>query len=133
MYHGKIQAKQRPRFNGKFAYTPKETVSYENWIKTCYLQKYANEKPIDTAVKVIINAFFEIPKSTSKKKKVQMMENEILPTIKPDTDNIAKIVLDALNGLAFDDDKQVVDLQVKKWYNEEPSVTVYISEIKEKE
>ena len=36
---GKVQAKQRPRFNGKFAYTPKETIAYENWVKTCYLDK----------------------------------------------------------------------------------------------
>lgn len=126
---GKIQAKQRPRFNGKFAYTPKETVNYENWVKACYLEEYKNEKPFEKALKVNIIAFFEIPKSTSKKKKEQMLNNEIYPTTKPDTDNIAKSILDSLNKIAYLDDKQVVDLRVRKQYAEVPSVSVWISEV----
>lgn len=126
---GKIQAKQRPRFNGKFAYTPKETVNYENWVKACYLEKYRNEKPFEKALEVNIIAFFEIPKSVSKKKKEQMLNNEINPTTKPDTDNIAKSILDSLNGIAYLDDKQVVDLRVRKQYAEVPSVSVWISEV----
>lgn len=129
IYHGKIQAKQRPRFNGKFAYTPKETVNYENWVKACYLEKYRNEKPFEKALEVNIIAFFEIPKSTSKKKKEQMLNNEIYPTIKSDTDNIAKSILDSLNKIAYLDDKQVVDLRVRKQYAEVPSVSVWISEV----
>lgn len=129
IYHGKIQAKQRPRFNGKFAYTPKETVNYENWVKACYLEKYNNEKPFEKALKVNIIAFFEIPKSVSKKKKEQMLNNEIYPTIKSDTDNIAKSILDSLNKIAYLDDKQVVDLRVRKQYAEVPSVSVWISEV----
>lgn len=129
IYHGKIQAKQRPRFNGKFAYTPKETVNYENWVKACYLEKYNNEKPFEKALEVNIIAFFEIPKSVSKKKKEQMLNNEINPTTKPDTDNIAKSILDSLNKIAYLDDKQVVDLRVRKQYAEVPSVSVWISEV----
>ena len=129
IYHGKIQAKQRPRFNGKFAYTPKETVNYENWVKACYLEKYRNEKPFEKALEVNIIAFFEIPKSVSKKKKEQMLNNEIYPTTKPDTDNIAKSILDSLNKIAYLDDKQVVDLRVRKQYAEVPSVSVWISEV----
>lgn len=126
---GKIQAKQRPRFNGKFAYTPKETVNYENWVKACYLEKYRNEKPFEKALEVNIIAFFEIPKSVSKKKKEQMLNNEIYTTTKPDTDNIAKSILDSLNKIAYLDDKQVVDLRVRKQYAEVPSVSVWISEV----
>ena len=58
-----------------------------------------------------------------------MLNNEIYPTIKPDTDNIAKSILDSLNGIAYKDDKQVVKLNVDKRYNEEPSVRVWISEV----
>lgn len=126
---GKIQAKQRPRFNGKFVYTPQNTINYENWVKACYLEKYKNEKPFEKALEVNIIAFFEIPKSTSKKKKEQMLNNEINPTTKPDTDNIAKSILDSLNGIAYLDDKQVVDLRVRKQYAEVPSVSVWISEV----
>lgn len=129
IYHGKIQAKQRPRFNGKFAYTPKETVNYENWVKACYLEKYSNEKPLETALQVTIIAFFDIPKSISKKKREQMLNNEIYPTIKPDTDNIAKSILDSLNGIAYLDDKQVIKLVVEKYYAEVPSVSIEIKEV----
>lgn len=126
---GKFQAKQRPRFNGKFVYTPKETTSYENWVKACYLEKYRNEKPIETRIEVYIRAYFEIPKSASKKKREQMLEQEISPTVKPDTDNIAKSILDSLNGIAYLDDKQVIRLTVEKWYAEVPSVSVKIKEV----
>lgn len=93
---GRVQAKQRPRFNGKFAYTPKQTVEYENWIRTCLLDKYKEIKPSEKPLKAKIIAYYEIPKSTSKKKKQQMLNCEIFPTVKPDTDNIAKSILDSL-------------------------------------
>lgn len=126
---GKIQAKQRPRFNGIYVYTPDRTTNYENWVKACYLEKYNNEKLLETSLEVYIRAYFEIPKSVSKKKKQQMLENEISPTIKPDTDNIAKSILDSLNGIAYLDDKQVIRLTVEKWYAEIPSVSVEIKEV----
>lgn len=128
---GKVQAKQRPRFNrysGK-TYTPNETIAYENWVKTCYLEKYKDKELMEKPLRVTIKAYFEIPKSTSKKRKQQMMDNEILPMVKPDTDNIAKGVLDSLNGIAYKDDKQVVELIVNKFYNNTPYVSVMIEEI----
>lgn len=128
---GKVQAKQRPRFNrysGK-TYTPNETIAYENWVKTCYLEKYKDKELMEKPLKVTIKAYFEIPKSTSKKRKQQMMDNEILPMVKPDTDNIAKGVLDSLNGIAYKDDKQVVELIVNKFYSNTPYVSVMIEEI----
>lgn len=128
---GKVQAKQRPRFNrysGK-TYTPNETIAYENWVKTCYLEKYKDKELMEKPLRVTIKAYFEIPKSTSKKRKKQMMDNEILPMVKPDTDNIAKGVLDSLNGIAYKDDKQVVELIVNKYYNNTPYVSVMIEEI----
>ena len=128
---GKVQAKQRPRFNrysGK-TYTPNETIAYENWVKTCYLEKYKDKELMEKPLRVTIKAYFEIPKSTSKKRKKQMMDNEILPMVKPDTDNIAKGVLDSLNGIAYKDDKQVAELIVYKFYNDTPYVNVTIEEI----
>lgn len=128
---GKVQAKQRPRFNGKFAYTPKETIAYENWVKTCYLDKYRGQKPLENPLKVKIIAYYEVPKSASKKKKLQMLHNEIFPTVKPDTDNIAKGILDSLNGIAYLDDKQVVKLEVEKYYSNNGYVAVMIEEMEE--
>ena len=51
------------------------------------------------------------------------------PTKKPDIDNIGKVVMDALNKIAFDDDSQVIKLLVEKVYGEEPRVEITIGEI----
>jgi Holliday junction resolvase RusA-like endonuclease len=128
---GKAQAKQRPRFNTHTGrtYTPNKTINYENWVKICYLEKYKDKELMDKPLRVTIRAFLEIPKSTSKKKKQQMLDNEILPMVKPDTDNIAKSILDSLNGIAYKDDKQVAELIVYKFYNDTPYVNVTIEEI----
>jgi Holliday junction resolvase RusA-like endonuclease len=128
---GKAQAKQRPRFNTHTGrtYTPNKTINYENWVKICYLEKYKDKELMDKPLRVTIRAFLEIPKSTSKKKKQQMLDNAILPMVKPDTDNIAKSILDSLNGIAYKDDKQVAELIVYKFYNDTPYVNVTIEEI----
>ena len=60
-----------------------------------------------------------------------MLSGEIKPTKKPDADNIVKIICDALNNIAYKDDTQVVDLQVKKIYGGTEKVIVEIEEIKE--
>lgn len=124
---GEPQGKGRPRFStrGGFVktYTPEKTASYENFVKVCYLNKYKGQK-LDGEIIAEIIAYFSIPKSFSKKKRVQAIEWKIMPTKKPDTDNIAKTILDSLNGIAFEDDKQVVALLVKKIYGEEAKVVV---------
>ena len=99
--------------------TPRKTKDYEDEVRFCCRQEYGDLMvfAVDEPVSATIIAAFGIPKSASKKRKVEMMAGSVLPTKKPDTDNIAKIVLDALNGLAYPDDKQVVELQVLKTYD----------------
>lgn len=58
-----------------------------------------------------------------------METGDIRPVVKRDCDNIAKIVLDALNHIAYHDDAQVVELVVCKWYGEQPRVDVLIKEL----
>ncbi len=107
-------------------YTPGKTKDYEDEVRFCYRQAYGDRMAfaMDEPIGATIIAAFGIPKSASKKRKVEMMASRVLPTKKPDTDNIAKIVLDALNGLAYPDDKQVVELQVIKTYDLEGYVEV---------
>lgn len=62
---------------------------------------------------------------------MQMLDNVIRPTKKPDWDNIGKIVCDALNKTAFHDDAQIVDGSVIKCYSEQPRIEVEIWEIAE--
>jgi Holliday junction resolvase RusA-like endonuclease len=122
--YGEPVAKGRPRFtrNGR-AYTPQKTTSYENLVKLSY-QMSEDTKFIDGEVKANIKAFFSIPKSTSKKKEKLMLSREIRPTKKPDLDNIAKSILDSLNGIAYKDDSYVVSLNIEKYYSHNPRVEV---------
>ena len=57
-----------------------------------------------------------------------MLNKKIRPTKKPDTDNIAKVICDSLNMIAYHDDAVVVDLSVSKYYGEIPEVRVKIKE-----
>ena len=126
---GEPKGKGRPRFtrNGR-TYTPEQTAVYENLVKVMFMQAYPDTQPIPqgTPCTARLTAFFPIPQSAGKKKSADMESGSIRPTKKPDTDNIAKIVLDALNGLAYHDDSQVVDLTVIKTYSREPRVEVEI-------
>lgn len=131
---GKPIGKQRPKFNNKTknTYTPKETRDYENLVRQCYIAKYADKQPIPAKIplKVSIIANYPITQSMPKKQ-VKIIENggafTVRPTKKPDADNISKIILDALNGLAYYDDNQVVTLRIDKCYaKDESQVGVYV-------
>lgn len=130
---GEPQGKARARTCGGHTYTPEKTVLYENLIKTEYARQCGNRKfttrPDGTAqpVAVHILAIYGIPKSYSQKKRERAMNGELMPTKKPDADNIAKVVCDALNGVAYADDTQVIELRVRKAYGE-PHITVSVEE-----
>ena len=133
--HGEPVAKGRPKFSNRGgyvkAYTPQKTLNYENLIKVSYDTQVEDKTKLEGEIFAEILAFFPIPKSTSKKKSLQMDSGEIMHTKKSDCDNIAKIVLDALNNIAYDDDRQVCSLTVKKFYSTYPRVEVSLWERKE--
>ena len=129
---GEPKGKGRPRFarvgNGVRTYTPKETENYEAYIKVSYINSVGRKK-LEGQIQAEITGIFPIPKSESKKRKAAMLAGEILHTKKIDCDNLAKTVLDALNGIAYDDDKQVCRLYVEKKYGENPCVKVRLKEV----
>ena len=128
---GKPVGKGRPRFRrmGNFVqtYTPTATAEYEKLVRLRF--QNAGGAITDKPVRVEITAFFVPPKSTRKRDRIEMLANRILPEKKPDCDNIAKIILDALNKIAYIDDSQVIELVVKKRYSAEAKVIVHIEEI----
>lgn len=83
------------------------------------------EGPLQLEVKVYKPSL----KSFSKKKALAAEEGVLRPTTKPDVDNYVKGVKDALNKVIWNDDSQVVDLKVSKWYSEKPRVEVIIKEL----
>lgn len=127
---GKITGKARPRVNTYtgVAYTPTKTKDYENLVEQYFWLKYPRSKPLEGRINVKIVAHFPLPKQASKKDKEQMLLGNIAPTKKPDIDNIVKIILDALNKIAFADDNQITKMEVEKIYGEEEKVYVKIEE-----
>lgn len=125
---GKPKGKKRPRHGRNGAvYTPNDTKEYERQVGEIW--KTTGGEIFHGAVKVCITAYFGIPKSAPKSATLAMCDGTRRPTIKPDIDNIEKIVLDGLNGIAYDDDKQVVEVHKWKLYNESPKVIVNVEEI----
>lgn len=125
---GKPASKGRPRFStaGGYArsYTPAKTIEYENLVRMEWEKSGA--KKLEGVIFATINAYFPIPKSVSKKKRKEL--DGAFYTKKPDCDNIAKIILDALNGIAYDDDSQIACLSVMKLYDaDETKVMVTLS------
>ena len=128
---GKPVAKQRPRLSKQgFAYTPSKTVNYENLVRYTFQSEFPNHKPFEGIIEANIIAVFEIPKSYSKKKREEIKNNYNLYPHKSDCDNIAKIILDSLNGIAYRDDAQVAMLSVNKIYGEQAKVIVELKEIR---
>lgn len=143
---GEPQGKARPRFSrtgkGVRTYTPTTTQKYEALVRYCAVSARQKEKvnPILTDMSISIKAYFKVPASYSKRRRHNCLAGVERPSKKPDSDNIAKIVLDGLNpkmkksktlhkmvclqhGL-YQDDKQVVSLKVEKWYAENPRVVI---------
>lgn len=128
---GEPKGKGRPRFStaGKYpkAYTPKETANYENLVKVLYLE--GGFPKFEGAVRLEITAYFQVPSSVSKKRRAAMLIGEEKCMKRPDVDNIGKCVADGLNGVAYEDDKQITELEVKKIYGATAQVVVELIEV----
>lgn len=133
---GPPQGKARPRVvrakSGiSLTYTPDKTVAYEELVRIRYKAaargfRFAD----DSQVGIQITARYPVPKSKSKRVKAAMRSGEIKPAKKPDCDNIVKIVCDALNGIAYKDDAQIVLAQVAKEYDDEPRTFIRLWEVR---
>ena len=123
---GEAVGKGRPRFSTKpypHTYTPKETERYEEQVRLAFKSQLRGQQPFTGAVGMDITVCVGLPR-VSKKKQAMMLAGEIVPAKKPDADNIAKIIMDALSGLAYEDDKQVTTLVISKHYEMTPHVEV---------
>lgn len=118
---GKPRGKGRPRFGNGHAFTPASTRRYEHEIAVEAQRAVAGclaDWDKTAPMRVDILAVFPIPASWPKRKRSEAEAGDIAPQVKPDLDNVVKIALDALNGVAFEDDKQVIRLDASKVYPE---------------
>ena len=139
---GEPEGKARPRLGrGGHTYTPRKTAAYEASVREAFLTEVYKHRPegvelgeeiaLDGPIRVQVIAYFRIPKSYSRKRREKILAGKEFPTKKPDIDNIEKIITDALNGLAYHDDSQIVwclGLKVYGEPDEDPHVDVMIEE-----
>lgn len=127
---GEPRGKGRPRLNKKTGsiHTDSETRAYENKIIAFYHQAVKGFRfPDDMFLSVDVTAYLPIPKSYSKSKQAAMAADQIWPSRKPDTDNILKVVLDALNGEAYRDDARVIRCACEKHYGDPPRLEITVT------
>lgn len=125
---GEPRGKGRPRFSQTgHAYTDSETRAYENKIIAYYRKAYGGFKWPDTAfIRIKVTAHYPIPKKTTKAALAAMQAGTLPPSRKPDIDNVLKVVLDALNGVAYKDDSRVVCVEAEKIYSHTPKLVIDI-------
>ncbi len=132
--YGEPVAQGRPRFarRGKFtqAYDPPDSREYKKYVKLLASQNRPHT-PIEGPVELKLLIYRPLLKSMSKKKKAAAVAGALRPIKKPDVDNVAKGIMDAMTGIIWADDKQVVGLQVSKYYSEQPRVEVQVIELDE--
>lgn len=130
---GEPKGKGRPRFSrvGKFTktYTDAKTKMYEEKIASAArLQMYPHE-PLETPLSISLHLHLGVPTSYSKKRREACLTGEEWPMKKPDIDNVAKAFLDAMNGIVYKDDVQVIRLHVTKTYSILPGVHIIVHEV----
>lgn len=125
---GEPVGKQRPRRASSIrgTYTPAKTVNYETYIKELFVVNHPDFEPMTGAVGFRIAMYLGIPASQSKKKKDLMAIGTIKPKKMPDVDNVLKIIMDALEGLAYRNDSQVTSAYIHKRWSNSPRVDINI-------
>ena len=112
-----------------FAYTPAKTKKFEAHGRLAAQLAMEGKEPLAGPLSVVVSAVLPVPSSWSKKKSADALAGKLRPMTRPDADNYLKAALDALNGIAWRDDSQVVDCTVKKLYGADPRLEIEITEI----
>lgn len=128
--------KGRPRVTRSgHTFTPERTKEWEDRVAWEYKKAIAEgrAKSFDATepVRAFLGFYFKIPTSYTQKRRKACQDGSDAFIKHPDIDNLAKAILDALNGIAYEDDRQVVDLHCVKGYSDSDSYVCIIIERKE--
>lgn len=124
-------AKGRPKFRNHHTaagrefvqtYTPKKTRRYEFDVKLFAAKAMEGKPPRGGALRLDMVVYLPIPKSWPKYKQVKAASGVVMPTKKPDLDNLEKAVTDACNGIVYGDDCQLCEVLKVKRYSARPRV-----------
>ena len=129
---GEPVAQGRPRattIGGRVRmYDPAKSKNYKKHV-SAIAKLNAPKKPLETPLRVKLDIYRPMLKSMSKKRRELANARIYRPITKPDNSNYAKGIEDALNGIIYKDDSQIVDLIVRKYYSDDPRVEVLIEEV----
>ena len=130
-------AKARPRFcnvggivKTYSTFKTKNAEGVIEWAAMQAMRANSNFDLIHVPLVIFLEFRLPIPESFSKEKKRNCQCGAVTPTVRPDLDNLAKTVLDAMNQTVYKDDKQVVDLICRKRYADKPCTIVSVKEYK---
>lgn len=121
---------KRTRFTCKggtpHAYDPnKKELEMIRW----QVRPFAPKEPIAGPVSLSMIFYMPIPKSVSKAARDQMRRRIMLPVTKPDVDNMAYLLTNALKGIVYVDDSQVVEQHIYKVYDDLPRTEIVVKAI----
>lgn len=133
IFPGEPIAQQRPRFSRKTACAYDPQAKEKKALRLLAISQMAKngfKMLSDAALQAEVYAYSTPPASWPQKRLKCVLEEESnFKGTKPDIDNIAKLYLDILSGIAYSDDKQIAKLICEKRYAKEPRTKVFISKI----
>ena len=123
--------KGRPRFarRGTFVqtYTDAKTIEYETRVATKERQEIGSSEPLKGHLNVFLYLRYTIPPSYTKKRKEGCLNGFEYPK-RIDLDNVYKSITDAMNGIVYVDDSQIVETHIFKCYAEEAGANIMVQE-----
>ncbi|WP_309087269.1 RusA family crossover junction endodeoxyribonuclease [Domibacillus sp.] len=131
--YGEPVAQGRPRAGKDWSgntvlYDPAKSRNFKEYVKIVAAQ-HRPAKLLEGPLQVKVKVYKPMLKRFSKKKLAEAEAGILRPVTKPDVDNYVKGIKDALNKVIWNDDSQVVDLTVSKFYSESPRIEVLVEEI----
>ena len=126
---GNIQPQERPKFStfgGHVrAIDPIRSRDFKQFVKMVAAE-HAPASLIETEIRLYVDIYRPIPKSLSKKKRAEAIAGQLRPTKKPDLDNLVKGIKDGMSKIIWHDDAQIVEMNVRKFYSENPRAVVKV-------
>ena len=107
----KLHAKERPRFDKRTGrvFNPKTNIEAESTIMNAYIEQCGSFK-FEKDVPIAMNIVFYV--------KDENKINHSYAITKQDVDNLLKTVCDALNKIAYHDDRQIVEIHACRKYSQ---------------
>ena len=109
-------------------YDPPKVKNFKRILRSLAVDQYARP-PLLGPLSVSLTFYRPVQKSISQSERERRLSNESKPVVKPDTDNYIKSTLDALNGILWHDDAQIVKITGEKRYSDRPKITVSVKPV----